>query len=170
MYLKSLNILCILVTLEVMLSLQVFLSIHTWFVYVCLGTEKARNISQVLQDVPYGQGEGEKLDVYLPQLTSAGRICPGFLPYKWLNDNIIYFLKQLRYCGRVCWWCFFLVFWWPNIQIFPEIWFLLLNFLFYQGCIPFTYCTVFSIKIYFSSSSASIFKIMSNQIWLIYSK
>lgn len=38
------------------------------------GTEKACNISQVLQDVPYGQGEGEKLDVYLPQLTTAE--CP----------------------------------------------------------------------------------------------
>ncbi|XP_031430774.1 kynurenine formamidase [Clupea harengus] len=38
------------------------------------GTEAACKIAQTLQDVPYGQGEDEKLDVYMPQLTSAE--CP----------------------------------------------------------------------------------------------
>ncbi|XP_041912154.1 kynurenine formamidase isoform X4 [Alosa sapidissima] len=38
------------------------------------GTETACNIAQTLLDVPYGQGEDEKLDVYMPCITSAE--CP----------------------------------------------------------------------------------------------
>ncbi|XP_076133864.1 kynurenine formamidase isoform X1 [Alosa pseudoharengus] len=38
------------------------------------GTETACNITQTLLDVPYGQGEDEKLDVYMPCITSAE--CP----------------------------------------------------------------------------------------------
>ncbi|XP_036442754.1 kynurenine formamidase isoform X1 [Colossoma macropomum] len=34
------------------------------------GTEKARSIAQMLLDVPYGDGEGEKLDVYVPNSSS----------------------------------------------------------------------------------------------------
>uniref|UniRef100_A0A8B9JIE3 Arylformamidase n=1 Tax=Astyanax mexicanus TaxID=7994 RepID=A0A8B9JIE3_ASTMX len=34
------------------------------------GTEKARAVSQTLLDVPYGDGEGEKLDVYVPNISS----------------------------------------------------------------------------------------------------
>ncbi|KAL2089842.1 hypothetical protein ACEWY4_014530 [Coilia grayii] len=38
------------------------------------GTEKARSICQTLLDVPYGQGEDEKLDVYMPHISSPK--CP----------------------------------------------------------------------------------------------
>ncbi|XP_010870897.2 kynurenine formamidase isoform X1 [Esox lucius] len=34
------------------------------------GTERARGLAQTLLNVPYGDGEGEKLDVYLPTTTS----------------------------------------------------------------------------------------------------
>ncbi|XP_067287128.1 kynurenine formamidase [Pseudorasbora parva] len=34
------------------------------------GTEKARAVTQTLIDVPYGEGDGEKLDVYLPSSSS----------------------------------------------------------------------------------------------------
>lgn len=34
------------------------------------GTEKARTVAQTLLDVPYGDGEGEKLDVYVPNISS----------------------------------------------------------------------------------------------------
>ena len=51
---------------------MMFFICYDMYVYVCLGTEAACKIAQTLQDVPYGQGEDEKLDVYMPQLTSAG--------------------------------------------------------------------------------------------------
>ncbi|XP_066504296.1 kynurenine formamidase [Hoplias malabaricus] len=35
-----------------------------------LGTEKARAVAQTILDVPYGEGEGESLDVYLPSSSS----------------------------------------------------------------------------------------------------
>ena len=38
----------------------------------CLGTERARGLAQTLLNVPYGEGEGEKLDVYVPTTTSLG--------------------------------------------------------------------------------------------------
>ncbi|XP_043107789.1 kynurenine formamidase isoform X2 [Puntigrus tetrazona] len=34
------------------------------------GTEKARSVTQTLLDVPYGDGDGEKLDVYVPSSSS----------------------------------------------------------------------------------------------------
>lgn len=34
------------------------------------GTERARSVTQTLMDVPYGEAEGEKLDVYLPRCSS----------------------------------------------------------------------------------------------------
>ncbi|XP_056324743.1 kynurenine formamidase isoform X2 [Danio aesculapii] len=34
------------------------------------GTERARSVTQTLMDVPYGEAEGEKLDVYLPSSSS----------------------------------------------------------------------------------------------------
>ncbi|KAM4751195.1 kynurenine formamidase [Anableps anableps] len=34
------------------------------------GTERARSLAQTLIDVPYGEGDGEKLDVYIPRTTS----------------------------------------------------------------------------------------------------
>ncbi|XP_036804024.1 kynurenine formamidase isoform X2 [Oncorhynchus mykiss] len=34
------------------------------------GTERARGLAQTLLNVPYGEGEGEKLDVYVPTTTS----------------------------------------------------------------------------------------------------
>ncbi|XP_029353219.1 kynurenine formamidase isoform X1 [Echeneis naucrates] len=34
------------------------------------GTERARGLAQTLLNVPYGQGDGEKLDVYIPSTTS----------------------------------------------------------------------------------------------------
>ncbi|KAI2658929.1 Kynurenine formamidase [Labeo rohita] len=34
------------------------------------GTEKARSITQTLLDIPYGDGDGEKLDVYVPSSSS----------------------------------------------------------------------------------------------------
>ncbi len=43
-------------------------------VRVCVlyaGTEKARSITQTLLDVPYGDGDGEKLDVYAPSISSS---------------------------------------------------------------------------------------------------
>ncbi|CDQ98227.1 unnamed protein product [Oncorhynchus mykiss] len=36
------------------------------------GTERARGLAQTLLNVPYGEGEGEKLDVYVPTTTSLG--------------------------------------------------------------------------------------------------
>lgn len=45
-------------------------------VCVCLcvfvGTEKARAVTQTLLDFPYGDGEEEKLDVYVPNISSPG--------------------------------------------------------------------------------------------------
>jgi len=43
-------------------------------VCVCSGTEKARAVTQTLIDVPYGEGDREKLDVYLPCSSSPGEI------------------------------------------------------------------------------------------------
>ncbi|XP_077100088.1 kynurenine formamidase isoform X2 [Siphateles boraxobius] len=38
------------------------------------GTEKARAVTQALIDVPYGEGDREKLDVYLPSSPSPGNM------------------------------------------------------------------------------------------------
>lgn len=38
-----------------------------------LGTEKARAVTQNILDVPYGEGEEEKLDVYMPISSSPGK-------------------------------------------------------------------------------------------------
>lgn len=40
--------------------------------FVCAGTERARGLAQTLLNIPYGEGEGEKLDVYIPSITSPG--------------------------------------------------------------------------------------------------
>lgn len=44
-------------------------------VYVgeCLGTEKARAVAQNILDVPYGERDDEKLDVYMPVSSSPGK-------------------------------------------------------------------------------------------------
>lgn len=39
---------------------------------VCPGTERARGLAQTLLNVPYGEGDGEKLDVYIPSTSSLG--------------------------------------------------------------------------------------------------
>ncbi|TNN45160.1 Kynurenine formamidase [Liparis tanakae] len=36
------------------------------------GTEQARGLAQTLLNVPYGEGDGEKLDVYVPSTNSLG--------------------------------------------------------------------------------------------------
>lgn len=36
------------------------------------GTERARGLAQTLLNVPYGEGDGEKLDVYVPSTNSLG--------------------------------------------------------------------------------------------------
>jgi len=38
----------------------------------CSGTERARGRAQTLLNVPYGEGDGEKLDVYIPKTNSLG--------------------------------------------------------------------------------------------------
>lgn len=38
-----------------------------------LGTEKARAVTQNILDVPYGEAEEEKLDVYMPISSSPGK-------------------------------------------------------------------------------------------------
>lgn len=38
----------------------------------CSGTERARGMAQTLLNVPYGEGDGEKLDVYIPNINSLG--------------------------------------------------------------------------------------------------
>lgn len=38
----------------------------------CPGTERARGLAQTLLSVPYGEGDGEKLDVYIPKTNSLG--------------------------------------------------------------------------------------------------
>lgn len=43
------------------------------FVGVCLGTEKARAVAQNILDIPYGEGDEEKLDVYMPDSSSPGK-------------------------------------------------------------------------------------------------
>lgn len=43
------------------------------FVGVCLGTEKARAVAQNILDIPYGEGDEEKLDVYMPESSSPGK-------------------------------------------------------------------------------------------------
>lgn len=50
--------------------LCIFLRVHVFG--ACLGTERARGLAQTLLNVPYGEGEGEKLDVYVPTTTSLG--------------------------------------------------------------------------------------------------
>lgn len=42
---------------------------------VCPGTERARGLAQTLLNVPYGEGDGEKLDVYIPSTNSLGTDC-----------------------------------------------------------------------------------------------
>ncbi|XP_016359695.1 kynurenine formamidase [Sinocyclocheilus anshuiensis] len=44
--------------------------IRAHVVCVYAGTEKARSVTQTLLDVPYGDGDGEKLDVYVPSSSS----------------------------------------------------------------------------------------------------
>lgn len=47
---------------------------------VCMpGTERARGISQTLLNVPYGEGQREKLDVYVPTSPSLGRVPAAFV-------------------------------------------------------------------------------------------
>ncbi|CAG06016.1 unnamed protein product [Tetraodon nigroviridis] len=36
------------------------------------GTDRARSLAQTLLNVPYGEGDGEKLDVYIPSTCSLG--------------------------------------------------------------------------------------------------
>lgn len=36
------------------------------------GTDRARGLAQTLLDVPYGEGDGEKLDVYIPKGSTLG--------------------------------------------------------------------------------------------------
>lgn len=50
--------------------LCIFLRVHVFG--ACAGTERARGLAQTLLNVPYGEGEGEKLDVYVPITTSLG--------------------------------------------------------------------------------------------------
>lgn len=38
----------------------------------CPGTERARGLAQTLLNVPYGEGDGEKLDAYIPSTNSLG--------------------------------------------------------------------------------------------------
>lgn len=45
---------------------------HVFDTMCCPGTEKARGLAQTLLSVPYGQGDGEKLDVYIPSTNSLG--------------------------------------------------------------------------------------------------
>lgn len=40
--------------------------------FVCPGTDQARGLAQTLLNVPYGDGDGEKLDVYIPSTNSLG--------------------------------------------------------------------------------------------------
>uniref|UniRef100_A0A672Y252 Alpha/beta hydrolase fold-3 domain-containing protein n=1 Tax=Sphaeramia orbicularis TaxID=375764 RepID=A0A672Y252_9TELE len=42
------------------------------------GTERARGLAQTLLNVPYGQEDGEKLDVYIPRTNSLGIAHSGF--------------------------------------------------------------------------------------------
>ncbi len=42
------------------------------FDIVCAGTERARGLAQTLLNVPYGEEDGEKLDVYIPKTNSLG--------------------------------------------------------------------------------------------------
>lgn len=44
------------------------------FIYLCVGTEKARVVAQNILDVPYGEGDEEKLDVYMPVTSSPGKV------------------------------------------------------------------------------------------------
>lgn len=39
---------------------------------LCSGTVRARSLAQTLLNVPYGEGDGEKLDVYIPSTSSLG--------------------------------------------------------------------------------------------------
>lgn len=39
---------------------------------LCSGTVRARSLAQTLLNVPYGEGDGEKLDVYIPNTSSLG--------------------------------------------------------------------------------------------------
>lgn len=43
------------------------------YVGVWLGTEKARAVAQNILDIPYGEGDEEKLDVYMPLSSSPGK-------------------------------------------------------------------------------------------------
>lgn len=36
------------------------------------GTKRACDLAQTLLNVPYGEGDGEKLDVYIPNTNSLG--------------------------------------------------------------------------------------------------
>lgn len=47
-------------------------------ILVCPGTERARGLAQTLLNVPYGEGDGEKLDVYIPSTSSLGRYMCDF--------------------------------------------------------------------------------------------
>lgn len=47
------------------------------YVGECLGTEKARSVAQNILDVPYGEGDEEKLDVYMPVSSSPGKAMPS---------------------------------------------------------------------------------------------
>lgn len=40
--------------------------------FVCPGTDRARDLAQTLLNVPYGEGDGEKLDVYIPKGSPLG--------------------------------------------------------------------------------------------------
>lgn len=40
--------------------------------FLCPGTDQARGLAQTLLNVPYGDGDGEKLDVYIPSTNSLG--------------------------------------------------------------------------------------------------
>lgn len=39
---------------------------------MCPGTDRARGLAQTLLNVPYGEGDGEKLDVYIPKDSPMG--------------------------------------------------------------------------------------------------
>ncbi|XP_034044649.1 kynurenine formamidase isoform X2 [Thalassophryne amazonica] len=53
------------------------------------GTARARGLTQTLLNVPYGDGEGEKLDIYLPNTT-----CPDVLLLIYIHGGYWQFLSK----------------------------------------------------------------------------
>lgn len=55
---------------------------------LCPGTVRARSVAQTLLNVPYGEGDGEKLDVYIPSTSSLGNVLTLTLSH--LSDLLNY--------------------------------------------------------------------------------